>query len=118
MTRRDRGAAMVWSLALTSLLLTAGLAAAGVGALAVTRQRVATVADVAAVAGAQAFVDKCAHAVASVEANGMTAVSCELDGADVIVEVSTSAPAVVHRLFGILGRSAAEVRASARAGSP
>jgi secretion/DNA translocation related TadE-like protein len=109
---------MVWSLALTTLLLTAGLAAAAVGVLAVTRQRAATVADVAAVVGAQAFVDKCAHAVASVEANGMTAVSCELDGADVIVEVSAAAPAIVRRLLGMLGRSAAEVRASARAGPP
>lgn len=118
MTRRDSGAAMVWSLALTSLLLTAGLAAAGVGALAVTRQRVATVADIAALAGAQAVVDQCGTAVASVEANGMAAVSCALDGDDVVVEVSAAAPAVVHRLLGMLGRSAAEVRASARAGPP
>lgn len=118
MTGRDRGAATVWSLALVNLLLLVGLAAAGVGALAVIRQRAATVADVAAVAGAEAAVDSCADAVAVVESNGMVAVSCQLEGSDVVVEVSAAAPPVVGRLLGLLGRSVPEVRASARAGPP
>ena len=73
---------MVWlsPIRITGLAVAAGT---GVGALAVTRQRVATVADIAALAGAQAVVDQCGTAVASVEANGMAAVSCALDGDDV-----------------------------------
>jgi secretion/DNA translocation related TadE-like protein len=115
---RDRGAATVWSLALVNVLLLGGLVAAAVGALAVTRQRAATVADVAAVAGAQAVVDPCAEATAVVAANGMTMVSCESDGVDVVVDVSATAPPVVSRLLGLLGRSEPEIRASARAGPP
>lgn len=118
MTGRERGAATLWSLALVNVLLLVGLATAAVGALAVTRQRAATVADVAAVAGAQALVDPCADAVAIVEANGMSAVSCALDGSDVLVEVRADVPPVVSRLLGLLGRSVPEVRASARAGPP
>ena len=118
MTGRERGAATVWSLALVNVLLLVGLGAAAVGALAVTRQRAATVADVAALAGAQAVLDPCADAVAIVEANGMAAVSCELDAADVLVEVRAEASPVVSRLFALLGRTVPEVRASARAGPP
>ena len=118
MTSRERGAATVWSLALVNVLLLVGLGAAAVGALAVTRQRAATVADVAAVAGAQALVDACVDAVAIVEANGMATVACQLDGVDVVIEVRAEAPPVVSRLFGLLGRSVPEVRATARAGPP
>lgn len=114
----DRGAATVWSLALVTVLLLIGLAAVAVGSLALTRQRAATVADVAAVAGAQALVDPCVDAIAIVQANGMVAVSCRLDGVDVIVDVTTSAPPVVGRLLALLGRGVPEVRASARAGPP
>lgn len=116
MIGRDRGAATVWSLALVTVLLLVGLVAAAAGALAVTRQRVATVADVAAVAGAQALADACSEAVAVMEANGMVPVSCELDGIDVVVEVSTAAPPVVGRLLALVGQSVPEVSASARAG--
>ena len=118
MTRRDEGVATVLALALASILLLVGLGAMGVGALAVTRQRAVTVADVAAVAGAQAIVDPCAQAAAIVAENRMVAVSCQLDGGDVVVEVSTDVPPVVGRLLGLLGRSTPEVRASARAGPP
>lgn len=118
MTGRDRGAATAWSLALVSLLLLVGLAATGVGAVAVTRQRAATVADVAAVTGAQAAVDPCAEAAAVVESNGMVTVSCDRDGDDVVVEVSAPVPPSVSRLLGLLGRSVLDVRASARAGQP
>jgi secretion/DNA translocation related TadE-like protein len=118
MSERERGAATVWSLALVNVLLLVGLAAAAVGALAVTRQRAATVADVAAVAGAQAVIDPCAEAVAIVEANRMVTVACQLDDGDVVIDVSTPAPPVVSRLMGLLGRGAPEVRASARAGPP
>jgi secretion/DNA translocation related TadE-like protein len=115
-TGRDEGVATVLALSLSSLLMLVGLCAMGVGALAVTRQRATTVADVAAVAGAQALGDPCADAAAIVAANGMVAVSCHLDGTDVVVEVSTDVPPVVSRLLGLLGRSMPEVRVWARAG--
>lgn len=118
MSRRERGAAMVWSLALVNVLLLLGLIVGAVGSLAVTRQRAATVADVAAVAGAQAPVDPCAAVVRIVAANGMATASCASDGIDVVVEVSAAAPPVVSRLLGLLGRGVLEVRASARAGPP
>ncbi len=115
---RDRGAATVWSMALVNVLLMVGLVAAAVGALAVTRQRAATVADVAAIAGAQAVAEPCAAAIAVVAANGMTMVSCQRDGVDVVVEVTATAPPAASRLLGLLGRSDPEIRASARAGPP
>jgi secretion/DNA translocation related TadE-like protein len=115
-TRRDRGAATVWSLALVNVLLLVGLASGAVGALAVTRQRAATVADLAAVAGAQAVAEPCDEAAAVVAANGMLTVQCQLDGDDVVVEISTAPAPVVSRLLGLLGRGTPEVRASARAG--
>lgn len=118
MSRRERGAAMVWSLALVNVLLLIGLVVGAVGSLAVTRQRAATVADIAAVAGAQAFVDPCTESARIVAANGMATASCASDGIDVVVEVSAAAPPIVSRLLGLLGRSVPEVRASARAGPP
>lgn len=118
MIARDRGAATLWALALVNLLLVVGLVAVGAGALVVTRQHAATVADVAAVGGAQASVDPCADAAAIVAANGMAVVSCGRDGVDIVLEVSASAPPVVSRLLGLLGRSVPQVRASARAGPP
>lgn len=118
MTRRDRGAATVWALALVNLVLLVGLVAATVGALAVTRQRVATVADVAALAGAQAISDPCASAGASAAANHMALVGCVVDGPDVIVHVSAAAPPVARRLLAVLGQAAPDVMASARAGLP
>jgi secretion/DNA translocation related TadE-like protein len=117
-TRRDRGAATVWALALMSVVLLAGLVAATVGSLAVTRQRAATVADVAALAGAQAIGDPCASADASTAANGMALVSCVVDGTDVVVQVSAAAPAVARRLLAMLGRVAPDVTVTARAGAP
>jgi uncharacterized membrane protein len=89
-----------------------------VGSLAVARQRVATVADVAALAGAQAIADPCASAGASATANGMALVACVVDGADVMVEVSAAAPPVARRLLALLGHAAPDVTMSARAGSP
>jgi secretion/DNA translocation related TadE-like protein len=118
MTRRDRGAATIWALALTNALLLIGLAAAGVASLAVSRQRVATVADVAAVAAAQAVGDPCAEAGASVAANGMVLEACATDGTDIVVVVSTEATGVARRLLGLVGRAAPVITASARAGPP
>jgi secretion/DNA translocation related TadE-like protein len=116
--RGERGAATVWALALVNIVLLVGLCSATVGAFAVTRQRVATVADVAALVGAQAISDPCVSAGASAAANGMAMVGGVVDGADVIVQVSAAAPPVARRLLALLGHSAPDVTASARAGLP
>ena len=114
----DRGVAVVWSLALVSGLLVIGLASAGVGALAVARQRAATVADIAALAAAQALADPCGEATRVAAENQMSITACAADGEDMVVEVSAPPPATAIRLLSFLGRPAEDVRALARAGPP
>ena len=118
MTADDRGAATVLALALVHLLLLLGLVGAIVGSVAVARARVAGVADLAALAAAQSYDDPCSDARSVAEANGMAAVSCTTDGADIVVEVATAAPGVISRWLAVLGRDAPPVTARARAGMP
>jgi secretion/DNA translocation related TadE-like protein len=116
--KQETGAAVVWALGLVSLLLLVGLASVAATAQVIARQRAATVADVAALAGAQATGDACATVERSVLANGMELADCAVDGQDVVVGVASAPPAVVVRLLGFLGRVPLPVRASARAGPP
>jgi Tfp pilus assembly protein PilX len=104
---------MVWALALMSMLLLAGLIGVGVAAQAVQRARVAAVADLAALAGAEA---DCSAAERTVTANAMRLESCQPLGGDVMVRVSAEVAPVVARLMGFTGRAAAPVTATARAG--
>ena len=115
---RETGAAVVWALALVSVLLLVGLVSAAATAQVIARQRAATVADIAALAGAQASGDPCAAAEESAQANGMQLAECTVEGMDVVVDVASTPPAVVTRLLGFLGRVAMPVRESARAGPP
>jgi secretion/DNA translocation related TadE-like protein len=114
----DEGAATIWSLALVNLLLLVGLVTAGIAGQAVTRQRAAAVADIAALAGAQSLSDPCAAAGGSAAANGMELATCASDGIDVVVDVRVAAPAIVARLLAFLGREAQPITARARAGAP
>ena len=116
MTADDRGAATVLALALVHLLLLLGMVGAVVGSSAITRARVAAVADLAALAAAQSYGDPCTGARSVAEANDMAAVSCTTEGTDVVVEIASAAPGVVTRLLALLGREAFPVTASARAG--
>lgn len=116
--RDERGAAIVWALALVWVLLLVGFAAAGVTAQTIARQRAATAADIAALAGAQGLGDPCVFAERSARANGMALASCTIEGSDVTVEVTAPPPAVVGRLLAVLGRDAPPVSATARAGPP
>ena len=118
MTSGDRGAATLLALALVQVLLLVAVVAAVVGTLALTRARVAAVADLAAVAAAQSWGDPCADARSVADLNGMTVVSCSADGPDAVVQVAAPAPDLVGRWFALMGRTADEVRASARAGLP
>lgn len=118
MTGTDRGAATVLALALVHLLLLLGMVGAVIGSIALTRARAATIADLAALAGAQSWGDPCTDARSVAEANGMATVSCAIDGTDVVVEIAAPTPDVVGRWFAMIGREPTPVRASARAGIP
>lgn len=116
--RRDDGVAVIWSLALMSVLMLAGALSAGVWAQASARLHAGSVADVAALAAAQAPDTPCAQAERVAQANGVSVAACDLDGSDVVVTVSEPPPAFTTRLLGLLGRAAPEITATARAGPP
>ena len=115
---RDAGAAVVWALALVTALMLTGLLASAVAQQALVRQRVATSADVAALAGAQSLGDACDEARRLAEANETELVACAIDGSDIVVRVARPAPPLVRRLFAMLGGSPPDVIGVARAGPP
>lgn len=114
MVTGDRGAAAVWSLALTVLLVAVALVIAMVGGIGVARARVATVADLAAIAGART--GSCAAAQDVTHRNGMGLAACHLDDGDVAVRVATPLPALSRRVIDVLGGTAGDIQAEARAG--
>ena len=114
----DRGAATLLAAVLVASLALAATAGAAVGSVALRRAQVQSVADVAALAAAQAAPDSCAVAAAAVGANGMVLVSCDLDGDDVRVQVAGAPSPALARVIGLLGRPEPTVMASARAGPP
>lgn len=117
--RSDRGAAVVWSLALVSILGLVALVGGAVGGVVTARQHVAAAADLAALAAAQAPDDPCGHAGAVAQANDVTIDGCRVVGTDVVVEVHGEPPPIVSRLLSFLGAGATPtIRVSARAGPP
>ncbi|GDX31979.1 hypothetical protein LBMAG15_09130 [Actinomycetes bacterium] len=116
--RADRGAATLWSLALTFMLLLGGLVAMATGQVAVARQQVSTAMDLAALAGAQSGGEPCDSAFLVAQANGALLNTCYLDHGDVVVGGTVPAPGLLERLFGFLGQPLARIAASARAGQP
>jgi secretion/DNA translocation related TadE-like protein len=116
--RRDEGVAIVWALALVSVLVVTGLLGAAVGERAIERQGAAAAADVAALAAAQSSGDPCGHARASAAANDVQLVSCTLEDGDVVVRVTRPASSMVRRLLALVGKAPADVMAVARAGPP
>ena len=114
----DRGAALVWALALVSVILMAGFVALALGQQAVARQQVAAAADVAALGAAQTDGDPCSVAQTLATANEVQLIACAIDGVDVVVRVSRPAPPLVVRLFGMVGTRAPDVVGVARAGPP
>ncbi|WP_076260228.1 Rv3654c family TadE-like protein [Intrasporangium flavum] len=93
---RDRGSASILVLAVTGVLLAAGVAALVLGSVAVAGQRARLAADLAAIAGAtgerSAHGRACATAAAVARANGARLEVCSSDGEDVTVEVSVEVP--------------------------
>jgi len=109
----DRGAAAVWSLALIVLLVGVALVVALVGSVGIARASAASVADLAAVAGARS--GSCTSAREVADRNGMSLSDCMVDDGDVVVRVATSMPVVAQRVIDALGRTV-EIEADARAG--
>lgn len=108
----DRGSATVLVLAMAGLVVLVGLLLAGLGAVAVTRHRAASAADLAALAAADVALQgpdaACAAAARVAERGATVLTACRLG--DDVVEV-----VVVLRPGGVLGRLG-EARAVARAG--
>lgn len=116
--RGDEGVALVWALALVSVILLAGLLSAGVGVRALERARASTVADVAALAGAQSPDDPCAAAARAAGGSDMAVQTCSVEGDDVIVTVEAATDPLVARLLAFLGQPPGSVTATSRAGPP
>ncbi len=106
----------MWALALISVLLAAGALCSAVAIQAVAHQGAATIADLAALAGAQASGNPCLAAESAARANDAHLVACVLDGSDVVVTVARPAPEFVARVLAVFGGQPKDVEASARAG--
>jgi len=108
---RDRGSATVWLAGFTALVVLATMAALLPGSAVLTRHRVATAADLAALAGAVQVLDGAAAACATARdiavRNGGSLTRCAVSGDDVEVEVTR--PLVL----GGLGSWTARARARA-----
>ena len=87
-TRRDDGAAAVWAVSLTSLLLVAALVVAVVGDVLAARSRASAAADLAALAAAPLAASTstaCRRADEVARANGAQLVGCVIAGGEVEV---------------------------------
>ena len=112
----ERGSATVLTLALVSVLLLGGFVVAAMTQLTLTRQQLATAADLAAIAAATSLVDPCTSAQRVTEAHGVRLVRCAEEGADWRIEVSAPIGAVAGRLMAFLGRGPHELTEVAVAG--
>lgn len=117
---RDRGASTVLALALVMVICTAGSVLLTLGQLAVARQRAATAADLAVLAGAARTLwgagEACAMAADIATRHEAVMDECRVDGLDLVIDVSVAAPPLVRALARAAGESAGRVRAKARAG--
>ena len=106
--RDERGAATVLAMALASVLMLLGLAAAWVGAVVADHRAAQAAADLAALAGAQAVqVGKspCLAVEQVARANAAQVTRCSVVGTDVCVSVQTKAPALLGRTPTFIGRA-------------
>jgi secretion/DNA translocation related TadE-like protein len=110
-SKRDRGAATVFVLAVGLVLVLLGVAGAAVGAARVGRHRAQAAADLGALAGAARAVDgaraACARASRFAAANRGRLTSCEISGLEVVVHAEVA----VTPLPGLTRRAAAGARA-------
>lgn len=120
----ERGSATVAALALVLVLVAAGTAALGIAQFALARQRAATAADLAALAGATWLLDlpgrACDQAGRVARDNGARVDSCRAgDPAGrlvVVVTVSRDPPPLMAAVARLAGQEAPRVRAVGQAG--
>ena len=114
--REERGSATVWTLVLMTVVLLAGCLALSVAQVVLARQRLASAADLAAVAAAQQPAHGCARAAHFAQANGVNLDSCWFDGLDHWVVVNVPAPSMLVRIATLVGTTAQDLRITSRAG--
>ena len=117
-SKDEDGVVVVWALALMSVLMLTGVLGAVVISQADLRSRAGAVADLAALAGAQASGDACTAAEAVVVTNGLRLIECARDGPDVVVSIRAESPDVMRPFLAFVGSGTRYVTATARAGPP
>ena len=108
--RGQRGSATVLALGLVGVLAFATVLVAAFGGVVVDQRRVASAADLAALAGAGALqdgADPCAAARSSADRNGARLGWCSVDGEVVTVRVLREAGPVLGRTLEVSSRSRA-----------
>jgi secretion/DNA translocation related TadE-like protein len=110
--------AIIWALALAQVILVVGALGTVIALRVEQRMRAGSVADVAALAAAQAAADPCGVAGAVAAGNAARLTGCRSEGPDVLVTVELAADPVVNRVLALLGQEPQPVTASARAGPP
>jgi len=113
----DDGAAAVWAVALTSLLLVAALVVAIVGDVLAARSRAASAADLAALAAAPYASSSlaCSRAAEVVRANGAELAGCVVADGEVEVAARVAVADPWRRWIRLLA-GATDAQAAARAG--
>ena len=108
--RGQRGSATVLALGLVGVLAFATVLVAAFGGVVADQRRVASAADLAALAGAGALqdgADPCAAARSSADRNGARLGRCSVDGEVVTVRVLREAGPVLGRTLEVSSRSRA-----------
>lgn len=106
----DRGNVSVLAIALSALIVGAGLILTAVLQLAIARATLGSFADLAALAAGQAIGDPCAAALNIAHANSVTIQSCVVENQEVHISVIKS----THD-FGVVNHFIDQLKVSARA---
>lgn len=110
MRRDERGSATLVAIAMVGVLLFLAAGYATVAGIVEAHRRAQAAADLAALAGAaglQRGDDPCATAARVARANTARLARCEQQGREVLVEVETTGPSALGRLFEPQGRARA-----------
>jgi len=119
----DSGMATILVLSLVSVIVVASSVAVAIAQVSLVRQRVASAADLAALAAATALrrgeqAGACREAAAVAAANHGVLLSCRADYPSATVEVGSAVPGLVSRLAELARVPEQMIRVRARAGPP
>lgn len=112
----ERGAGAVLMLAVLAVVCLAAIVGYAKAQLVVAQRHAAGAADLAALAGASASVDRCARAAAVAGANDAYLTGCAIEGGDVVVDVSRPMPGLTAQLLHAFRLPSPPITARARAG--